>query len=276
MVDGAFNQKPILTRMVVAVAGLLALALIAGIVYLLTRPDEADPAEQAQQPDQPSGLQAAAVPGIVTLTWDRVAGVQAYELVMTAPVTDESEIASAPVADDDSKLESKIKVETEDTYCYQLIAVREGAADSAPSDEACVDTVLPPEATEGPTESPTIVPLPPEPTDGGATSGGASPSPAAGPLPFISVLEFYPVGASADPAAQAAADQAALADLGFPAKVLLSDDVTLTPPLAQPSYVLYVDGNTADEATAACSAIAAASPVSVPNGCLTPFAAAPK
>lgn len=276
VVDGAFNQKPILTRMVVAVAALLALALIAGIVYLLTRSEEAGPAEQAQQPDQPTGLRATAAPGVVSLTWDRVAGVQSYKLKMTAPVTDESEIASAPSTDDDSRLESKVEVETEDTYCYQLIALREGAADSAPSDEACVDTLLPPEATEEPTGPPTIAPLPvepTEPTDGGTTPG--DPSASADPLPFISVLKFYPVD-DLDAAARAAADQAALADLGFQTKVMLSEDFTLTPPLDEPSYLLYVDGDTADEAALACTAIVAASPESVQSGCLAPISVEPK
>ena len=37
VVDGAFNQKPILTRAVVAVAGLVAVAAIAGIAYALTQ-----------------------------------------------------------------------------------------------------------------------------------------------------------------------------------------------------------------------------------------------
>ena len=56
VVDGAFNQKPILTRMVVAVAGLVLVAAIAGVAYLLTRPEKAGPEEQAEQPDQPTGL----------------------------------------------------------------------------------------------------------------------------------------------------------------------------------------------------------------------------
>ena len=178
VVDGAFNQKPILTRWVVVAAGLVLLALIAGLVYLLTRDDEADPEEQAQQPDQPTGLAAVPTEGIVTLSWDRVADVQDYKLLMTTPVTGESEIDSAPAADDAARLESRIKVETEDTYCYQLVAVREGAPDSAPSEPpVCVDTVLPATAPEGPTESPSIVPLPPE----GGGGGGDARHPAVRP-----------------------------------------------------------------------------------------------
>jgi hypothetical protein len=279
VVDGAFNQKPIVTRMVVAVAGLALLALIAGLVYLVTRDDAGGDEERPQQPDQPTGLAAATTPGIVTLSWDRVADVQDYKLLMTAPVTGESEIATAPAADDPGRLESRVKVETEDNYCYQVVAVREGAPDSAPSKQECVQTVLPATAPEGPTESPTIVPLPPEPPDDGETDGGPTTGGGGGqedPLPFVSPLQFYPISASADPAADAEADRAALEEQGFSSKVLSSEEWVLTPPLAEPSYILYVDGANADEATTACRAIASASPVSAPNGCLTPFAVAPK
>jgi len=289
VVDGAFNQKPILTRMVVAVAGLVLMVAIAGIVYLLTREDEADPDEPAQQADRPTGLAAAATPGIVTLTWDRVAGVDSYKLKMTSPVDGESEIFSSPVADDPAHLESKIKVETEDRYCYELIAVIEGAADSAPSEEACVDTKLPPTAPAGP-KSPTIVPVPAPPTDGGESTGGSTPptdggestggstppTPSADPLPFVSALNFYLEAGSADPAAEAEAARAALAEEGFQAKVLFSEDFTLIPPLVEPSYLLYVDGATAANADAACDVIAAAVPAAVPSGCLPPFSVTPK
>jgi hypothetical protein len=276
VVDGAFNQKPILTRAVVAVAGLALMAALAGAAYLLTRPDDPGPEEQAQQADQPTGFAAAATPGIVTLAWDQVAGVQDYKLKMTAPVDGESEIFSSPVAGDPTRLESKIKVETEDHYCYRLIAVQEGAADSAPSEEACVDVTLPPTAPEGPTESPTIVPITPSPTDGGSTGASTTPSPSlpGEPLPFVSVLKFYVVqGTTADPTA-AEADRAALAGLGLQAGVLFSEDYTLTPPLAVPSFVLYVDGTTAEQAKAACDAIAAAAPTFAPDGCIYPFTVA--
>jgi hypothetical protein len=279
VVDGAFNQKPILTRMVVAAAGLVALALIAGVVYLLTREGDPGPEESVAQPDQPTGLLAAATPGIVTLTWDRVAGVEDYKLRMTAPTDDEQPIFSAPADGDPARMESKIKVETEDDYCYRLVAVREGAADSAASEEACVTTVLPPTAPAGPTESPSIVPVSPPPGDGatdGGTDGGTTASPSADPLPAISVLQFFLVGASTDPAGDAEAARQALADQGFEAKVMSSDDWTLTPPLAAPSFLLYVDGATAADAKAACDAVAAAVPTSVPDGCIYAYAVGPR
>ena len=59
--------------------------------------------------------------------------------------------------------------------------------------------------------------------------------------------------------------------------MLLSDDWTITPPLSGgSSYVLYVDGATAEEATAACNAVAGVSPAHVPSGCLAPRSVTPK
>jgi len=271
VVDGAFNQKPILTRMVVAVAGLVLVAAIAGVAYLLTRPEKAGPEEQAEQPDQPTGLALVSAPGVVTLSWDRVAGVEAFKLKMTSPVDGESEVFSSPAPDDPARVQSKIKVETADEYCYQVIAVREGAADSAPSEQQCVTTTLPAEAPPGPTESPTIVPIAPPPSDGesGGSSSPTSPPPtSADPLPSIAVLQLYLVGGGLDdPAAQAEADRAILADLGITAKVLFSQDWVFTTPL-QPSYLLYVDGATPADAKTACDAVVAAAPESVPDNCL--------
>jgi hypothetical protein len=277
VVDGAFNQKPILTRMVVAAAGLALLAVIAGVAYLLTREGDPGPEEQAEQPDQPTGLALASAPGIVTLTWDRVAGIEDYKLRMTAPTDDEQPIFSAPVGDDPTRMESKIKVETEGEYCYRLIAVREGAPDSAPSQEECLTTELPPTAPEGPTESPSIVPVPLPPGDGATDGGtdGSTASPSADPLPAIVVLEYFLVLASSDPAGDAEAARQALGDQGFAAKVLSSDEWTLTPPLDEPAFLLYVDGATPDDARTACEAVAAAVPEAAPNGCIYQHAVAP-
>jgi hypothetical protein len=280
--DGAFNQKPILTRWVVVVAGLLLLALIAGLVYLLTREDPEGPEEQVPQPDQPTGLAAVAAPGLITLSWDRAAEVQNYKLLMTAPVTDEAEIDSAPMAGDPNRQESRIEVETAGRYCYQLVATREGAPDSAPSEPpVCVRAVLPPGAPEGPAE-PTIKPVPADgggdgSGDGDGSTDGGTTDPSAPPQAFISLLYYYPVLGGDDQAGRAEATRAELVELGVDAKVLLTDDWTITPPVpGESSYVVYVDGATAEEATSACNALARVSPAHVPGGCPAPRSVAPK
>ena len=195
---------------------------------------------------------------------------EAFKLKMTSPVDGESEIFSSPAPDDPARVQSKIKVETADEYCYQVIAVREGAADSAPSEQECVTTTLPAEAPPGPTESPTIVPIAP-PTDGesGGSSSPPSPTPtSADPLPSIAVLQLLPGRRRVDDEAGPGRGRTRrLADLGITAKVLFSQDWTFSTPL-QPSYLLYVDGPTAADAKAACDAVVAAAPDSVPDNCL--------
>lgn len=275
VVDGAFNQRPILTRTVVAATILVLAAAMAGLGYLLTRPDTPGPEEQAQQPDQPTGLKGVALPGVVTLSWDRVAGVGAYKLKMTSPVDGESEIFSSPALDDPARLQSKIKVETEDRYCYQLIAMAEGAADSAPSKRKCVRTTLPEEAPAGPTASPTIVPMaPPPPAEGESDAPSSQPTSSApsqaDPLTSIAVLRVYLVGGGAkDPLALAETDRAELAEQGIETKVLFTGDWTFNRSLG-PSYFLYVDGANPAEAKAACDAVVAVAPESATEGCL-PF-----
>jgi hypothetical protein len=268
VVDGAFNQKPILSRLVVAVAGLVLLALVAGLVYLLTRDDPPGGEEQVQQPDPPTGFEAdPSVPGIVTLSWDLVADVEKYKLLMTAPVTDEAEIDSVVVGD---RRESTIEVEAAAEFCYQLIAVREPAPDSEASEEKCVQTELPESQESVPTEDASIKPIPPtpSPTDEETPTDGETVS--ADPLRYIEVLQFF----SEETAAEAA--RAAVADLGFDAKVLLSSEWVLTPETRFPGYVVYVDGETADEAKAACKEVEAAAPTLVPFGCVSPKTAEPK
>ena len=75
VMDGVLVQKPILTRVVVLVAGLLLLALIAGIVWALTHRDSGDDDElaaDASAPAQPTGLHEAKPfdEGTVTLGWE--------------------------------------------------------------------------------------------------------------------------------------------------------------------------------------------------------------
>ena len=141
VVDGAFNQKPILTRAVVAVAGLVAVAAIAGIAYALLKSDPTT-AEEAKPPDAPTGLAVVAdpaTPGFVTLTWDEQSDVDSFVLLQTLPNSD-----SQPV--DPPTNELRLRVATAEEYCYQLEAVREGAANSAPSDPpACATTTVPAE-----------------------------------------------------------------------------------------------------------------------------------
>ena len=236
VVDGAFNQKPILTRAVVAVAGLVAVAAIAGIAYALLKSDPTT-AEETKSPDAPTGLVAVAdpeTPGFVTLTWDDQAEVDSYVLLQTLPNSDNQPI-------DPPTNELRLRVETADEYCYQLEAVREGAANSAPSDPpACATTTVPPERhrsrpdhprsrsflpTEGATRRRRRRPRPPRPRR--RPTSVATPSDE--PLEFIAPLDFIIIEGNPDAEAAAQTARQEFLDQGIPAEVLSSEEFVLDP-----------------------------------------------
>ncbi len=283
VVDGAFNQKPILTPMVVAVASLVAVAAIAGIAYALLKSDPTT-AEEAKPPDAPTGLVVVAdpeAPGFVTLTWDDQSEVDSFVLLQTLPNSD-----SQPV--DPPTNELRLRVETADRYCYQLEAVREGAANSAPSDPpACATTTVPPTAPD-PTASPTIDVLPPD--GGGETTPPTSPptspsaptspttsiaTPADEPLEFIAPLDFIIV--EGNPFAEAAAQTARqeFVDQGIPAEVLSSEAFALDPGPAEPAFIVYLDADTPEDAQALCDDAEALHPELVSSGCPAAYQVAP-
>ena len=283
VVDGAFNQKPILTRAVVAVAGLVAVAAIAGIAYALLRSDPTT-AEEAKPPDAPTGLAVVAdpeAPGFVTLTWDDQAEVDSFVLLQTLPNSD-----SQPI--DPPTNELRLRVATAEEYCYQIEAVREGAANSAPSDPpACATTTVPPDAEE-PTASPTIDVLPPG--GGGETTPPTSPptspteptspptsiaTPADEPLEFIAPLDFIIIEGNPDPEAAAQTARQEFLDQGIPAEVLSSEARALEPAPAEPAWIVYLDAATAEDAQAACDDAETDHPELVSSGCAVAYRVAP-
>jgi hypothetical protein len=100
-------------------------------------------------------------------------------------------------------------------------------------------------------------------------------------LPFIALLQAYPVDDLNDPEGRAKQAQAALVDLGFQAKVLNSGNYILVSgaytvaPTAAAYYYVYVDGQTADEAKASCAAVTSAAPTLSTAQC-TQFTVTPK
>ncbi len=264
VVDGAFNQKPILTRAVVAVAGLVAVAAIAGIAYALFKSDQPT-AEEAKSPDAPTGLVAVAdpeTPGFVTLTWDDQSGVDSYVLLQTLPNSD-----NQPV--DPPSNELRLRVETADEYCYQIEAVREGAANSAPSDPPACATTTVPEGTEEPSGSPTIEVLPsesPTPSESSSTPPTTTPptsptesvpTPQDDPSKFVAELAFL---AGFPDQAEAESRREKFLDAGIPAEILNTDEWVLQPPTLETGTIIYLDGANESEAMTACQAAKAQQP----------------
>ena len=184
VVDGAFNQKPILTKGVVAVATVLVLALVGVGLYLLLKPDKKPEQPTAHAAAAPTGLTAVPSPGKMTLRWNVTTGVDSYELVQTSPVNDT--VAAPPAKDptDKNLWIVTLAVQTVDRYCYQVVAVRKDAPKSQPSDTVCAQSELTPQqsAAPSPTSSPTMDVITPS---GTGTTGD---QPFKTPIPQTSVV----------------------------------------------------------------------------------------
>ncbi|RYP84172.1 hypothetical protein EKO23_17045 [Nocardioides guangzhouensis] len=272
VVDGAFNQKPILTRLVVAVAVLALVAGIAGVAFLLTRDDETVAADQSTNPATPTGFQALdnLSPTEITLVWDEAKGVDGYRLFAVDPAIGKPgeavEIAGATT----TTVNAEVEPDTE--MCFRLAAVR-GGLPSNLTDETCSRTEAEstPEvpASEAPSPSATVAPVPGGGGGGGDGGSGSPTDPDAPPAAFITVLRAFGSDTGEEPARQL---QAEYASNGIPAKVLLTTayglahatpaatptpGVTPSPSPVAPLWIVYVDGPSAQESVAACDAATA-------------------
>jgi hypothetical protein len=169
VVDGAFNQKPILSKAVVA---LLGLVLVAGLglgayaMFFLKSPT--DPGlGGAGPPTKPVLSVETKGPDAVLVSWEPIDGVETYRLFSVDPESKTALGQDNIQAGQNGKLVEKLQPVT--TYCYQLSAVR-GGLEGPLSDEKCTRTEQPLPGTK-------------TPSPGGATtagpSGTAPPSPGA-------------------------------------------------------------------------------------------------
>jgi hypothetical protein len=273
VVEGAFSQKPILTRWVVVAAGLLLAALVALVAWLLLGDDdEAAEPEDALPPNQPTGLAAAPAPGIMTLTWDLDRSVDSYEVTLTAPATDTKAAKALPDPADPARVLYRMETDRAEEHCYQVVAVREGAPPSAPSDQACAVAVLTPEQQQAaePTAPAVIAPAPgfepPPPPDGNGTTPPESPTTSAPPgtPAFLTPMKYY------DLTNQGTAEQelAAAQQVPLPVQLGRTDELGLESNLP---LVLYATGATEAEAEAACQAALQQLPTLVLTGCASTF-----
>ena len=258
VVDGAFNQKPILTRAVVAVAGLVLLAGIGAVTWALTRPTPTEPADVATNPETPTGFRVAesVSPTEITLIWDEMDGVDGFKLYTVDP--DTQAFTTSTIGDATTAV---AELPPETRRCFRLAAIR-GEFESPQTEDACSQTEpalteeVPPTGVPSPsvTVTPSMEPAPPAAVD-----------PDAPPLAFVTVLD----AASPDLEASARELQAAYAAAGVAAKVLLTSDFELAPvgpapsdsPTASPSpspepdlFLVYVDGESAEASRATCEA----------------------
>ncbi|MGB3256636.1 MAG: hypothetical protein WBA72_01490 [Ornithinimicrobium sp.] len=273
-VAGAFTQKPILTRALVTGMILLVALLIGAVALALSRHQDVDTYERLSTPPTPELSAQANGPGSILLSWAPVDRIEKYEL---DHLQGDSEV-SILNEDLDAALGAYpvegLKADSE--LCFTLTAVR-GEATSPPSERACAQT----EPDEGPdpsdqtaeittddgaaapsetittaepaqetdtatsTDQPTnesgetaLTPAPPA----GSTEGEPAATAQSGISPgeWVAQLRIFPEASGG--LARAEEDAIALQADGVPALLLFSADFsTLTPPLAEPSWVVYVD-----------------------------------
>lgn len=184
VVDGALNQKPILSRTFVTVVALGLVAAIAGGVYAFTRDEPAVTSlEQLGTPEQPKDFVVVAT-GAETIqaSWTPMAQLTGYELHDMDPVT---HARRGNVKIDGSLGQTNIPgLLPNTTYCYQLAAVRETKVGPVSEEKCATTTEVPATASPSPSGpsasgSPAVSP----PTSGGPASSPPGSGPSTEPPP---------------------------------------------------------------------------------------------
>ncbi len=162
VLDGTFNQKPVLSKGVVTAAVLGVVAVVALAGYALSRPGgNGAPALGSGAPAPPTVTATAVDAQSVQLLWKPVAGADAYSALVSK---DGNVIARVPF---DGALTVGVvpRLAASTTYCFVMTAVR-SKQPGAPSPQVCTTT---PAAVAG-TASPSATATP---------SGGAATTPPA-------------------------------------------------------------------------------------------------
>jgi hypothetical protein len=225
VVDAALNQKPILTKGVIALLGLLLAGIIALVAYLVARgpiPDE--PLAPRGSPPKPTLTVTSVGPDSIGLTWAPVNGAERYNLQYIDPKND-----SVTRVD---QLEGAVTSYTvpgltaDADFCFRLNATANGL--TGPLSEKVCQRTAPPSPSPSPTPSPTPTPTP-SPTPPPSSSAPPS-SPPGGVIPgdpntdpimkqkWIAVTSVLPKSAYVEADAQAKVQ--ALAGAGIQAMYL--------------------------------------------------------
>ena len=218
VLDGTFNQKPVLSKAVViaAVLGVAAAVALAG--YALSRPGGSGGAGLGTGAPAPPTVTATPVDAAnVQLVWKPVAGADGYTAVVSSQSNDFKRI------DFDSALTAGIVpgLAPSTEYCFVMTAVR-GKQPSAPSMQVCAKTPAPPVPTQPPSGGTISSPggatsMPP--TAGG--SAGTRPpdvpadQPIFGPADWVAVVYVHDVN---DPLSAMAEEERASLKPPTPAK----------------------------------------------------------
>jgi hypothetical protein len=173
VLNGAFQQRPIVSGAAVLMSLLLLAGLVAGAVFTLTGPADAAPSayRDVAKPPEPRGVRAeAADPTTIVVTWDPIQDVDEYRVTAKDPA-EPATIGETPVkAPVNRHVQSGLAPGKE--YCFEVTAV-DDTLSGDPSERVCVTTPLPePSPTPTPTPSPS-----PSSTEPSASTPPPTPTP---------------------------------------------------------------------------------------------------
>lgn len=176
VVDGALNQKPILSKAFVTLLALVLVAAIGGGVYAFTR-KKPTPAslDQLGPPEKPKNFVVVATgPETIKATWTPIPQVTGYQILDIDPDTEDRRGSVAVNGSLNQTTIDKLKPNTK--YCYQLEAQRE--AKSGPASDVECTTTPPPVETASPTPSTGTASPSGDPS---SSASGGGPSESTGP-----------------------------------------------------------------------------------------------
>lgn len=173
--DGAFVQRPILSRWTVVAA--IGAVLVAGglTAFALTRGSDAQQAELVTGPPLTPALTSVTAPDAtsVALQWERQPNISSYKINQ---LTEEGVTTGALSVDGQLNAYVVKELAPRTAYCFQLQAVR-GDQASGFSEQRCATTTEAPPASESPQPSS----LSPSPTEGSAGPSSGAGEPTAAP-----------------------------------------------------------------------------------------------
>jgi hypothetical protein len=244
VLDASFNQRPILSRGVVAAAGLVLVGAVAITGFALTLGGSKNSAEDGSGAPPPPVLLAAAPagPGAVRLAWTLRARIDSYKIVVRDSTG--APFRTVPNIDGALSVTTVNALASATRYCFIMQAFR-GKQPSAESKPKCQTT-----AKIGPSESPTAGggDAPPgsgsstnSPTPGGTAtnpSGVPSDQPSFTPADWIAVVILHD---ASDPSAGLASSEAAKLTVDPPARAGVLDSIYFPGlPYLRPQRVVYV------------------------------------
>lgn len=250
VVDAALNQKPILSKGVIALFGLLVAGIIALVAYLVARgPIPPEDLAPRGSPPKPTLTVTSAGPDSIGLTWAAVPAAEHYSLQYIDPKNDSVTRVDQLEGAVTSYTVPGLAANTD--FCFRLSATANGL--TGPLSEKVCQRTAPPSPSPSPTASPTPTPSPTPPPSSSAPAstpaGGTPGDPNTDPImkqKWIAVASVLPKSAYQEADAQAkvqalagAGIQAKYLDTRFYPRMLLAGT---TPPAtpAEESFLVYV------------------------------------